>query len=242
MRASAAADYEWQFDGRFMFAPALVRRGEDAIPGGASVVSAFGWTLGGFVALEYDSSPVGAYYEVVEMGALVAKGGLLGQWGRELCVSTRPAEKVCRDAWGVPARLSRITFSEAPSGEKRLALRARADGGFGLEGWSATRSSEATTDPSEPRALGLPVLWTPTIKALWAPIALDLLGALAALFAPATDEKLALHKLRLSATSLALSSFELQDDRRAPREIIPFGFALSADGVRIEIAPARKTL
>ncbi|KAJ1458553.1 hypothetical protein M885DRAFT_513053 [Pelagophyceae sp. CCMP2097] len=229
--AALAPSPGWEFTGRFAFAPALVRAEAAATPPGVDVVSLFGWTLGGFVALEYDSSPVGPYLEVVDMGAVVFKGGGIGQWGRELTVSTAAAEKVCKKTWGVPARRANIGFDD---GGNTLTLRRSGPAAacaYALAGWAAARSSApASTPPAGERGFRLPVLWTPEIKALWAPVRLLTFGA--------PSDALRLHDLRLSATSLRISGFRLDDAPgfEAP-SVIPLGFALTADGVAIEIAP-----
>ena len=138
-------------------------------------------TLGGVVTLEYDESPVGAYREYVTMGALVTKRGAVGQWGSRLCVSTPTAEAVCREVWGVPAQLADIELCEEgealaverPPPPSTGAEYYDGDGADGaapvpirVSGWAATRSAAAGAAPIG----GLPVLWTPQIKALWAPL------------------------------------------------------------------------
>jgi hypothetical protein len=189
-----------------------------------SAVSLFGWTVGGVVALEYDESPVGPYREYVSMGAVVTKRGALGQWGSRLYVSSAPAEAICKEVWGVPAETAEIEFVEAGEGlrveqpppptgpEGAAAIR--------VGGWEATRSGGAVLRG------GLPVLWTPQIKALWAPLVPLPTDA------SAGGRDLALHPLRLSATSL-----RLQWCGQAPSHdlgtSLPVG--LTVDGVRIEI-------
>ena len=134
-------DFPWTFRGRVWFQPAIVRASAaGTVAPGVTTVSFFGWTLGGIVCLEYDtnsysllrthhffssvaqlpppitfrydSSPAGAYLEVVEMGAIVTTfGGGIGQWGSRLWVSTVQAEELCRAVWGVPAELRPIRFA-----------------------------------------------------------------------------------------------------------------------------------
>ena len=222
-------------DGRLWFRPALVRAPDaSALPPGVSTVSLLGWTVGGVVALEYDESPVGAYREYVTMGALVTKRGALGQWGSRLYVSSEPAEAICKEVWGVPAEVADIQFDEAgdslrvelppvPSAPSRSSA-------IRVGGWQTTRSSAS----GAPRRGGLPVLWTPQIKALWAPLVplpeqtVDGDGD-GADTAPRT---LALHQLRLSARGLRLHWCGQQpsDELGTP---LPVG--LSVDGVLIEI-------
>ena len=189
-----------------------------------SAVSLFGWTVGGVVALEYDESPVGPYREYVSMGAVVTKRGALGQWGSRLYVSSAPAEAICKEVWGVPAETAEIEFVEAgeglrvdqpppPTGPEGAAT-------IRVGGWEATRSGGAALRG------GLPVLWTPQVKALWAPLVPLPTDA------SAGGRDLALHPLRLSATSL-----RLQWCGQAPSHdlgtSLPVG--LTVDGVRIEI-------
>ena len=221
--ASATDEYPWSFEGRMWFRPSLVRAPDaEAMPAGLRPLSLFGWTLGGLVCLEYDVSPVGPYLEVVHMGAVVAKRGVLGQWGRRLRVSTHEAEAVCVDTWGVPAEEADIVFDAAGAS---LAL--AEDDGRGekhrvrITGWDATRSSAAGAEPIG----SVPVLWTPQIKALWSPLRLNL---------PALSgvQSLALHPLRLSASSLRLQ-WSWQPSAADGELQIPVG--LSADGLKIEI-------
>ena len=57
---NADSAYPWCFTGRLWFRPSLVRTPSN-LPPSVSVVSLLGWTLGGVVALEYDTSPVGEW-------------------------------------------------------------------------------------------------------------------------------------------------------------------------------------
>lgn len=207
---ASTTSFQWVFEGRFAVAPALVPASSFPLQ-----VSAFGWTLGGVVALEYDSSPCGSYVEVVEMGSLCAKNGAIGQWGSDLFVSTERAAKACRKIWKVPAQKARLVFEE----EGKMGIKRRNDGGFEISGWKNTRTGGSWRSP------GLPVLWTPQIKALWFPLR-------APLVQNTSPKQYNLHRLRLSAESLTFSRFSRCDQD----EIIPLGFAVSADGLRIEIA------
>ena len=216
-RATSAADEEgWRFEGRFVFAPQLVRVPDD--PPDAFVVNLFGWTLGGVVALQYDSSLVGPYLEFVEMGALVVRNGCIGQWGSRLLVSNEEAKEACEDVWRVPAGTRSLNYMdegdtlvvEGDDASSKIHGWARVKGGLRLFGW---------------RSPALPVLWTPAIKALWAPVKLP----------SSRSVDLDVHVLGLSATSLALRRF--RDERDVDR--IPLGFCVAADGLRIDIAPWR---
>lgn len=249
--------YPWQFTGRLWFRPALVRVPNHSVPNGAgankedneppppprsvSVLSLFGWTVGGVVALEYDTSPVGPYREYVTMGALVSKRGTLGQWGSRLYVSTDVAQQVCEDVWGVPASRAEIDFDEGSNGSDQTVLRVEsAPNGRLLErqkiavsGWDSTRIvGIESTDCARYPSSGLPVLWTPTIKALWSPFVP---------FPPSGDDEdqLPLHQLRLSASGVRLRFCGQPKNERLG---IPLGIGLVVDNVLIEIARQDGTL
>lgn len=223
-------EYPWCFTGRLWFRPALTRVSHDILPPrSVTILSLFGWTLGGTVALEYDTSPVGAYSEYVSMGALVSKRGSIGQWGSKLFVSTKPAEDVCQKTWNVPAALANIDLQEELTDS--LTVRSAPDilaptkQDIAVSGWKNTRIL-GESNSSAKRYGGLPVNWTPSIKALWAPFVL--LPS-----AEDDDSKLPLHRLRLSASAirLTLCGQKPSDDLGIP---IPLG--LMVDNVLIEIS------
>lgn len=227
-------EYPWSFTGRLWFRPALVRvpSGENdgnppPPPPSVSILQLFGWTIGGCVALEYDDSPVGPYREYVTMGATVFKRGSLGQWGSKLYVSTQPAEDVCKETWNVPAELATIEFSDDDDSflcvETAPESTATTKQNIQVGGWKQTRVLKENDDKK--RRGGLPVLWTPSIKALWAPFIL--LPS-----SPTDDSKLPLHRLRLSASALRLT-FCPQRPTKALGIPIPIG--LVVDNVLIEI-------
>ena len=222
-------EYPWRFDGRLWFRPSLVRTPEYDPPGNIRFLSLFGWTLGGNVCLEYDESPVGPYVEYVTMGALVAKRGAIGQWGSRLFVSTQPAEAVCQRVWDVPAEVAAISFDEDGGALCVEAAPALVGGAAGREtitvsGWANTRSGGSSDD-----SVGnVPVLWTPSIKALWAPIRLPGFGG-----GDDDENALPLHNLRLSASSLRL---HLCGQASSEELGVPLPFGLTVDGLRIEIA------
>mmetsp|Transcript_19384 Transcript_19384/g.57625 ORF Transcript_19384/g.57625 Transcript_19384/m.57625 type:complete len:259 (-) Transcript_19384:34-810(-) len=215
------ADGGWRFEGRFLFAPQLVRAPPP--PPNTTVLALFGWTLGGVVALQYDTSPVGPYLEFVDMGALVFRNGCLGQWGRELLVSTAAAEDACKDIWRVPAAERELAYRGA--GESLVA--ACEGDSIAIDGWGRVSGGIGIFGLRPP---AVPVLWTPEMKALWAPIK----------FPSGSTVSLALHALGLSFTGLALRRFE---DRRPSTEgRVGLGFCVAADGLRIDIAPHRGDL
>ncbi|CAB9505033.1 expressed unknown protein [Seminavis robusta] len=234
-------EYPWCFTGRLWFRPALVRVQDSNTQaledsGIISVLNLFGYTVGGTVALEYDTSPVGPYREYVSMGALVAcaKGGMIGQWGSRLYVSTKTAEEICQQVWAVPAEVADIQFAENSQSLKvecapdPLDLSTNTKKKIEVTGWSNTRVS----DPDAPVRGGLPILWTPTIKALWVKLLPRFLAPLAQETELGGLNSVPVHKLRLSASSL-----RLQFCGQEPSDVlgIPLGIGLSVDNVLIEI-------
>jgi len=226
--------YPYLFEGRLWFRPAIVRVPEQ-LPPSVQSINLFGYSIGGVVSLEYDESPVGPYYEYVTMGSLVYKRGFLGQWGSRLFVSTQPAEEVCRRIWEVPAEQAEISFVDGGALRVQAAPPLETDQGvtpISVQGWQRTRSSHGDAK----RVGALPILWTPTIKALWAPFSVTLeLPQPSSTAQQATA--LPLHKLRLSASSL-----RLQWCPQMPSDLLgtPLPLGLSVDGVRIEIGPELK--
>ncbi len=205
------------------------------------------------VSLSFSSkaSPVGPYREYVTMSALVMKKGCIGQWGSRLYVSTKEAEDVCREMWGVPAELANIDFDEQreqSDSSKNTALhvtcppnpKASKDINIRVEGWKNTRllfKEDYEYANFNPKRFGdIPVFWTPTIKALWAP------------FVPfassdgSPDQGLPLHKLRLSASAIRLhwsglkKEIKVEDYSEEEYNVgIPLGLSLIIDNVFIEI-------
>ena len=239
-------EYPWSFSGRLWFRPALVKaptsgNEKDDVqqppppPPSVTILQIFGWTIGGSVALEYDDSPVGPYREYVTMGALVSKRGSLGQWGSKLYVNTKPAEDVCRSTWNVPAELANIDFFSndksslsvvsAPDSTRTTDKKQTIQVG----GWEQTRVLKTTNSSGGEKEIkrngGLPVLWTPSIKALWAP--------LVPLPSSSTDDsKLPLHRLRLSASAIRLTFCPQKPNKTLG---IPIPIGLVVDNVLIEI-------
>ena len=232
--------YPWRFEGRFIFRPSLVRTSNDVQPPSANLLSLFGYSLGGSVVLEYDVSPVGPYREYVDMGGVVCLGKVnvgdaenaakrtlgIGQWGTNLYVSTQIAEDVCQLVWGVPAQVADIEFVE--SGD------ALADGPnsesigngereFTLSGWKNARI--LSCDETAQRNGNVPIYWTPTIKALWAPLLFPGGGG-------ENEQLLPVHKLRLSASALRLKRCKCVSAQEGE---IPLGLTLVVDDVLIEI-------
>ena len=244
------SDYPWRFEGRFIFRPSFVRVSKDVQPPSANLLSLFGYSLGGSVVLEYDVSPVGPYTEYVSMGGVVGLGNVnigggtngstvqkslgVGQWGTNLYVSNQIAEDVCQDVWGVPAQVANIDLIE---GGKSLADGPEftsKDGkrNFLIKGWDNARvlNENENGDVTTKRYGNIPIFWTPTIKALWAPLLLsnNSIGG----GSKEEDKLLPLHKLRLSASAIRLKWCER---RLADEGEFPLGLALVVDNVLIEI-------
>ena len=242
-------NYPWRFEGRFIFRPSLVRVSSSSAQ--ATTLSLFGYTLGGSVILEYDISPVGPYTEYVVMGGLVALGivdignerrGILGlgQWGTNLYVSTQIAENVCKQVWGVPAQVATINLNE--SGEVLVDGSLDSNDGFILSGWENARLLKNDNDDDNNAAKrygNIPIYWTPTIKALWAPLLFP--GE----FGTNKKEKdvesllLPLHKLRLSASAVRIKKCRriISNNLQIKgNEEVPLGIALVVDNVLIEIS------
>ena len=186
-------DYPWRFEGRFVFRPSMVRTSPDTQPPAATLLSLFGYSLGGLVVLEYNVSPVGPYREYVTMGGIVGMGRMdvgdaaddgsnartlgVGQWGTDLYVLTQAAEDVCRRAWGVPAEVADIRFvtgdrdclADGPGedGDRQDGSACRT---FALAGWDEHARILGSRDEGAQRYGNIPIYWTHTIKALWAPL------------------------------------------------------------------------
>lgn len=243
-------EYPWRFEGRFIFRPSLVRISSDAQPPSANLLSLFGYSLGGSVVLEYDVSPVGPYREYVTMGGVVGLGKVnigdtdntderklgIGQWGTNLYVSTQVAEDVCQQAWGVPAQVADIDFVESgdiisdgpDDGNDNQGKRK-----FTLSGWENARI--LNSNETAKRFGNIPIYWTPTIKALWAPL-ISFAKAGNEEINSLKNELLPLHKLRLSASALRLKRCQrIQSETSSKGGEVPLGLTLVVDNVLIEI-------
>jgi len=80
---------------------------------GIDLLSLNGNTLGGFFAVEYESSPVGPYKEVAVLSSLVARQwglGGIGAWASHIFVDSEAAAEAGKDIWGLPASVVQIDF------------------------------------------------------------------------------------------------------------------------------------
>ena len=253
-------DYPYLFTGRLWFSPSIVKVPDEQMKNSlsakdVSVVSLFGYTLGGTVTLEYDTSPVGPYKEYVTMSSLVTKRAALGQWGSRLYVSTQEAEDVCKEVWGVPAEVANIEFSEGTSDESTgnsqlMVTKPPCPNSpvdeiqtIVVEGWKKTRvlkPDEYKNDKAQ-RIGNIPVLWTPTIKALYSPWVAGGVSFRNSNSENNSTDELPLHKLRLSASAIRLSwsglTRRLDSESKVNEEElgIPLGVGLVVDNVLIEI-------
>lgn len=169
----------------------------------------------------------------------------IGQWGTDLYVSTQVAEDVCRVVWGVPAQVADIEFVEEGSvladgpddNEKENNRKKKKK--FTLSGWGNARvlnnGSEGEDESAAAKRYGnIPILWTPTIKALWAPFLFP--GGSGLTRTTETGSLLLpLHKLRLSASALRIKRCERIRTETTAADEIPLGLALVVDNVLIEI-------
>ncbi len=253
-------EYPYSFEGRLWFRPSLVRVGKNTMTSTSSIfpeqrigddpvvqcVSLFGWSIGGVVALEYDDSPVGPYREYVTMGSIVRTSSSIGQWGSNLYVSTKQAEKVCQQLWNVPAQYANIQFTDDDNLHSTLTItqppsstnhknKNKNKNNIQVNGWSQTQICKNNKNQKiRGGPISLPVVWTPSIKALWAPFFWfnnnnnD------------DSQRLPWHQLRLSAGAIRIVWCPQQQPQKTLGIPIPFGLAV--DNVLIEISPQKGTL
>jgi hypothetical protein len=147
-----------------------------------------------------------------------------------LCVETAPDESLTCTTTTEPVQVSSQGWTSFDSIQNALwGTKQSADlkKKITVDGWANTRTLD---NPHETvRRGGIPLLWTPTIKSLWAP------------FVPFPSSEigedadgLPLHRLRISASALRLhfcgqTASELLG--------LPFGIGLSVDNILIEIGP-----
>ena len=155
-------------------------------------------------------------------------------------VSESFASKSSSSSGGSNNRLSR-TFVAPKEGQEdiqvvnwaRTRSSAKSSGSSSRRGGDAANVNIANEPPT--RFGGVPVFWTPSIKALWAPVVP--LPAPSSSNAPAP---LPLHQLRLSATSVRLHWCSQAAGEAGLEALgVPFPVGLSADGLRIEIGRER---
>lgn len=218
-------EYPWKFTGRCIFRAALVRLEESKIPEQVFVPNLFGWTVGGTVVLEYDESPVGPYHEFVKLGGVGLQlhpiGGLMvGQYGANLYVDKPKAQVLCESVWNLKAEpaVIKLVGDEAEEGE-RISIQESEENAFEVSGWGRL-VGQSGIDFSQ-----LSLLWTPSIKAIWASIPPILKNS------NNDESSLPLHRLRLSGSARLDWCNEKSTDSR-----IPIGFDICVDQLLIEIS------
>lgn len=225
------AQYPWCFTGRAIYRPALVRLDDSSVPSGLFVFNVGGWTLGGYVALEYDESPVGPYREFVTLGGLAcsvhSRKLMMGQYGTSLCVNKISAKRICEQIWEIPAELASIEFvaeGERPEITILETTPSKPNKRFRVQGWKNLQHRS-----SERNFRDLLLLWTPRIKSIWTQIFFG--------FTDTDMQKRPLHQLRLSGNAALLWSGWKQSSRSE----VTLGIDLVIRNILIEISPSLKT-
>jgi len=83
-----------------------------AIPAGARVLSASGWTLGGVLLARYDETATLPYHELIVFSALALVGGRPAFVVSHIFVDSPASRRGGREIWGLPKELA--TFSWSP--------------------------------------------------------------------------------------------------------------------------------
>lgn len=84
------------------------------IPEDLSLVSLFGWTLGGVYLVRYSESPVGAFDELVIIAGLVWNAPTSCAWAQRVYVGNKAARNHGRKAVGLPSRLASFVQADRP--------------------------------------------------------------------------------------------------------------------------------
>lgn len=107
----------WSFsNARVLYQPTLVRTSaaRAVTPrDGLTLLSFFGWTLGGIFVVDWTESPVGPYREVAVLSGLVARGFSIGAWASHIVVTTPASVGGGRAVFGLPTMLGTINFKTA---------------------------------------------------------------------------------------------------------------------------------
>jgi hypothetical protein len=247
-----------------VYRPALVRApSPSAVPAACTSLSLWGWTLGGIVVLEYDTSPVGPYREYVRLGGLALTTTtaatssnrrsvvLAGQYGAQLCVTTRQAQILCEQVWDLSAQRARIDFVSANNDDSEddddhsVSVRVNEDEtGVSVRGWAnaVRRGDEVDEQVGGGLSVSLSLLWTPKIKAIWTPVFLPAFVAAATTktarsssdttATTPTRPNLAVNRLRVSGTPKLLGNkFDGASDA-----YLPLGLDIILQNASIEIS------
>ena len=107
----------WQFsNARVLYQPTLVpiqAAGAVTPPSstsGLTLLSLFGYTLGGIFVVDWTSSPVGPYREVAVLSGLVSRGLSIGAWASHIVVTEQSAVVGGREGFGLPTVLGSVDF------------------------------------------------------------------------------------------------------------------------------------
>ena len=158
----------WRFrDARVLYQPTFVRASaaQRETPSGLTLLSLFGWTLGGVFVVEWTSSPVGYYREVAVLSGLVARGLSVGAWASHIVVTTDEAAEGGRDVFGLPTTVGAVEFFENAEDDGGLAAAAAASAralaealalavkvGLGAASPGVAEPSERLRPPAAPRS------------------------------------------------------------------------------------------
>ena len=97
-----------------MYQPTLVRvsAARAVTPrDGLTLLSLFGYTLGGVFVVDWTESPVGPYREVAVLSGLVARGLSIGAWASHIVVTTPASVGGGRAVFGLPPVLGSVDFN-----------------------------------------------------------------------------------------------------------------------------------
>ena len=115
--ADAYPPAPWSFsNARVMYQPTLVRASaaRAVTPrDGLTLLSLFGYTLGGVFVVDWSESPVGPYREVAVLSGLVARGLSIGAWASHIVVTTPASVGGGRTIFGLPTVMGTIDFKAA---------------------------------------------------------------------------------------------------------------------------------
>lgn len=89
------------------------------VPASLTLLSLFGWSLGGVFVAAWDESPLGPYAEVALMcGLAISRDGMFGAWPQPLLVTRREAVVAGREIFGHDPILADIDFiNDGPADE-----------------------------------------------------------------------------------------------------------------------------
>lgn len=112
----------WRFsNARILYQPTLVpvEAARKVTPSsGLSLLSLFGWTLGGIFVVDWTSSPIGPYREVAILSGLVTSSRYpivehgIGAWASHIVVDSIEAAESGRDLFGLPTNVGLVEFNE----------------------------------------------------------------------------------------------------------------------------------